>query len=169
MIRITPDLLKKILHIRLIVFDFDGVFTDNRVFVDAKGRESVACYRGDGIGLARLRETAIKSYILSSEVNDLVVYRSKKLKTPCINNCKNKLKALRDIATKNKIGLSQIAFVGNDINDIECIKAVGLGIGVSDSHPEVLRAISIKTSKKGGYGAVREICDLFYNTHIKRK
>ena len=158
----TKNLIKKI---RLIAFDFDGVFTDNKVFVFQDGTEAVACYRGDGIGLNKLKEMDIHIRIISSEVNQVVLKRAEKLNIEAINNINDKKSALVKIIEKLKITKDQVAFVGNDINDLKCMNFVGLPITVNDAHPDILNHALYKTSKNGGAGAVREICDLFENVN----
>jgi len=149
--------------IMFIVFDFDGVFTDNRVIVDEEGKEAVICNRSDGIGLSRLRKIGVDILILSSEINDVVIMRAQKLKTDCIHGCKDKLGILKEEIAKRNVSLEQVAFVGNDINDADCLNYVGLPIVVADAHEDVINLGKYKTKLKGGYGAVREICDLIYN------
>ena len=158
----TKNLIKKI---RLIAFDFDGVFTDNKVFVFQDGTEAVACYRGDGIGLNKLKEMDIHIRIISSEVNQVVLKRAEKLNIEAINNINDKKSALVKIIEKLKITKDQVAFVGNDINDLKCMNFVGLPITVNDAHPDILNHALYKTSNNGGAGAVREICDLFENVN----
>ena len=147
-------------RIRLIAFDFDGVFTDNTVYVTDDGRESVRCWRGDGLGLRELERLGISAVIVSTETNAVVQHRSKKLAIRCFNGCEDKLKILQAIADEMKISLGEIAFVGNDINDAACLAAVGLPIVVSDAHPSVQRLGRYRTVTPGGNGAVREVCDL---------
>ena len=158
----TKNLIKKI---RLIAFDFDGVFTDNKVFVFQDGTEAVACYRGDGIGLNKLKEMDIHIRIISSEVNQVVLKRAEKLNIEAINNVSDKKSALVKVIEKLKITKDQVAFVGNDINDLKCMNFVGLPITVNDAHPDILNHALYKTSNNGGAGAVREICDLFENVN----
>lgn len=158
----TKNLIKEI---RLIAFDFDGVFTDNKVFVFQDGTEAIACYRGDGIGLNKLKEMNIHITIISSEVNKVVLKRAEKLNVDAINNVSDKKSELVKIIEKLKITKDQVAFVGNDINDLNCMKFVGLPITVNDAHPDVLNQALYKTSNNGGAGAVREICDLFENVN----
>ncbi|MHA1313173.1 MAG: KdsC family phosphatase [Candidatus Helarchaeota archaeon] len=149
--------------IMFVVFDFDGVFTDNKVIIDEDGREAVVCNRSDGIGLSRLREVGVDTLILSTEVNNVVKKRAEKLKIDCIHGCKDKLEQLKTAIKEKKISSEQVAFVGNDINDAECLKHVGLPIVVADAHKEVLPLGKYRTELNGGQGAVREICDLIYN------
>jgi YrbI family 3-deoxy-D-manno-octulosonate 8-phosphate phosphatase len=149
--------------IRLVAFDFDGVFTDNTVFVTQDGVESVRCWRSDGIGLTRLRSTGVHTLILSTEINPVVAVRAAKLKTDCKQGIEDKAKTI--LATCDELGIdpAQVAFVGNDINDIPAFKAVGLPIAVGDAYPEVFPHVFYRTGKPGGQGAVREICDLIFH------
>lgn len=160
---ISRSNIAKIKALRLIVFDFDGVFTNNKVFVNENGIESVICNRFDGIGLSKLREIGVGSMILSTETNNVVLERARKLNIECFQGCKNKFSKLLEIVKKTDIPLQNIAFMGNDINDAECLKNVGLPILVSDAHEDVKSLGKIFSRKKGGEGAVREICDLIYD------
>jgi 3-deoxy-D-manno-octulosonate 8-phosphate phosphatase (KDO 8-P phosphatase) len=159
---------KKISNIKLAVFDFDGVFTDNLVFVNQKGEETVICCRGDGIGLSRLRDAGVKTLVISSESNPVIEHRCKKMKLEYICGCKDKLAALKDIAHRNNVALKDVCFVGNDINDLACLTNVGLSVAVVDACPEVLKVVNMVTKCKGGHGAVREICDLLYGAKKKK-
>ncbi len=146
--------------VELIIFDFDGVFTDNKVLVDQNGVESVFCSRSDGLGLRCLDKVNVQYYIVSSEKNPIVTVRAKKLKIPVIQGHENKLDVVKSIALDKKIKLSNIAYVGNDINDLECLESVGFPIAVADAYPEIISISKYQTKKKGGRGAVREICDV---------
>lgn len=147
--------------IRLIVFDFDGVFTDNTVLVSEDGKESVTCWRGDGLGLRELRRLGIDAYVLSMETNPVVSKRCQKLHVPLRQGCTDKGAAIAQLAAERKLELRQMAYVGNDINDLECLRMVGLPIVVSDAHPSVVQAGKWRTTLPGGRGAVREVCDMF--------
>lgn len=156
-------------RIRLVAFDFDGVFTDNMVYVFKDGSEAVRCYRSDGIGLHKLKKIGIETVIISTEANPVVSARAQKLKIRCIQNCRNKRAVLEDIADEKKIPLSEIAFVGNDINDLACLECVGLPIVVQDAYQDVVPIARYQTKRPGGHGAVREICDLFEHTLAQKK
>ena len=156
----TPP-LELLRHIRLIAFDFDGVFTDNMVYVLEDGREAVRCFRGDGIGLRKLEREGIEPLIISTETNAVVSARSRKLQIRCIQGCKDKRQAISDLAAERGLTLNQIAFVGNDINDSPALQVVGLPVVVQDAHPDVLPLARWRTVRPGGHGAVREICDTF--------
>ena len=152
-------------EIKSLILDFDGVLTDNRVVVNEKGLESVSCYRSDGLGLSKLKSIGIELYIVSTESNKVVSKRASKLNVKCYQNIDNKSKIIKKISNKINISLKNICFVGNDINDISALKIVGFPVGVNDCFPEIHPHIIYKTKKNGGYGAVRELCDLIYNAH----
>lgn len=152
-------------QIRLLVFDFDGVFTDNSVYVSENGTESVRCSRGDGLGLSRLRAMErMELLVLSTEQNPVVTARCRKLKLLCIQGVADKAVRLGELAAERNLPLGNVAYVGNDINDAGCLKLAGLPIVVSDAHPEVRGMGRLRTTLPGGHGAVREICDTFCAT-----
>ena len=111
--------------LRMVVFDFDGVFTDNRVYVTETGQEFVSCSRSDGIGLQALRRAGIPSMVLSSETNDVVKERCKKLNIECKHACQDKLSFLKDLVRQKDFNFSNLLYMGNDINDADCLKTVG--------------------------------------------
>lgn len=152
----------RIRGLRLMVFDFDGVFTDNMVYVLEDGRELVRCSRSDGLGLRRLEAVGVESLILSTEANPVVAARSRKLAVDCISGCDDKGARLAALLRDRGIEAGEVGYVGNDINDLECLKMVGLPIVVRDAHPEVVELAVCQTNKAGGHGAVREVCDLIY-------
>jgi len=157
---LTTDLLSSV---RLIAFDFDGVFTDNTVYVTQDGVESVRCWRSDGLGLSRLRSVGVQAFIISTEANPVVSARAQKLKLACKQGIEDKAAALLATCSELDIPPEQTMFVGNDINDIPAFKSVGLPVAVADAYPEIYPYVLFRTQKPGGMGAVREICDLVYN------
>ncbi len=153
----------KLANIKLAIFDFDGVFTDNKVLVSEEGIESVTCCRSDGIGISRIATIGVKSYVVSTETNPVVKVRCKKLKVPVIQGVENKQEAIKSLCKSLNITSEECLFLGNDINDICAFKIVGCPLAVADSYAEIDRYVIYKTKNKGGEGAVREICDLIYN------
>lgn len=151
-------------RIRLVAFDFDGVFTDNMVYVLQDGSEAVRCTRSDGLGLQKLERLGIETVVISTESNPVVSARARKLNIRCIQNCDDKRAALDDIARQRGVSLAEVAYVGNDINDLSCLDCVGLPIVVQDAHQDVLSHAIYRTNRPGGHGAVREVCDLFEKT-----
>jgi 3-deoxy-D-manno-octulosonate 8-phosphate phosphatase (KDO 8-P phosphatase) len=146
-------------QVRLAVFDFDGVFTDNRVWVNERGEEALAFSRSDGLGLRRLDEVGVRSLIVSMEENPIVGARARKLRVDCVQGIADKLSVLRERATEAGVALEQTAFIGNDINDAECLRAVGCPVVPADAWPEVRPLAAWVLSRVGGSGCVREFCD----------
>lgn len=155
------DINEHLGNIKLLVMDFDGVLTDNKVFVDEFGKEMVICDRRDSLGIDMLRsEGTIDILVISKETNNVVNKRCEKLKIECINGVNNKISILNDIVHEKEISFENVAYIGNDINDMECIKESGIGVAVSDSDSKVLQVANIITKNKGGNGAVREFIEL---------
>ena len=146
--------------IAALVLDFDGVLTDNRVIVFQDGREAIVADRGDGWGVAQLKRLGIAILVLSAEENPVVQARAHKLGIPCLQGVQDKAAALRGWLMEHKIDASQVVYVGNDVNDLACLQAVGCGIAVNDAHAQVQAAARIRLSAPGGRGAIRELADL---------
>ena len=162
--------------VKLLITDFDGVWTDDAVYVDQTGVESVRCLRADGFGITRLQAAGVPVIVLSAEANPVVAARCKKLGVSCFQGLDDKLATLRRLCdTDGKLlaPLSEIAYMGNDVNDIECLKAVGFPVIVKNAEDAVFNAMDAQpdrnviptgrayvTRRAGGYGAVREVCDL---------
>ena len=155
--------------IRLLVFDFDGVFTDDRVYIDEFGTESVSCSRADGFGLERLLSYGIEAAVLSREVNPVVAARCRKLNLYVEQGLLDKGEALWKLAASRGFSLEQIAYVGNDINDLECLRIAGVGVVPADALPQVRRVADLVLERSGGHGAVREICELVIAAHGSTK
>lgn len=147
-------------RIEAAIFDFDGVFTDNSVIIDENGVESALCNRSDGHGISLLKVAGVPILTLSTEKKPIVLFRSQKLGVECINGVDNKLAAMTAWAAERGIDLSKVVYVGNDVNDLECLRAVGCGVAVADAYPEIKSSARIVLRSSGGRGAVREICDL---------
>ncbi len=154
------------LNIKLLVLDFDGVLTDNRVYTDASGSEMVSSSRSDGLGIEMLLQKGIDVLVISREDNAVVGARCKKLRIRAIQSVVNKLEVLKAEIKKRRLSFSQVCFVGNDVNDIECLRAAGIGCAVADAAAAAIQAARYVTRHRGGNGAVREICDLILeSTH----
>lgn len=143
-----------------VVFDFDGVFTDNTVYVFDDGREAVRCSRADGLGISLLKEQGLKICVISTEENPIVSIRCMKLGINCFQGIGDKLSVLEQWAKDNNLALSQIMFVGNDSNDTTCLKSVGFPIVVADAHESVRPYAKKILSSKGGEGVAREIAGM---------
>ncbi len=153
----------KLANVKLLVLDFDGVFTDNRVLINEKGEEAVFCSRSDGYGLDRVKAVGIIPVILSQETNQVVHARGKKLNIVVYSGIENKKEKLLEIAKKFNCDLSSIAYIGNDLNDIPCFEVVGVKVAVADAEPAIRKLADIVLENKGGMGAIREFCELLIN------
>lgn len=146
--------------IKLIVYDFDGVMTDNTVQVDQEGRESIRANRGDGMGVGMIRSLGIEQVILSTEVNPVVKARADKIRLEAIHGIRDKATALLELAEKRSISVAEILFVGNDTNDAAGMALVGFKVAPADAHPSILAMADYVTRARGGQGVIRELADL---------
>ncbi|WTC16915.1 N-acylneuraminate cytidylyltransferase [Streptomyces cellulosae] len=140
-----------------VVLDFDGTQTDDRVLIDADGREFVSVHRGDGLGVAALRRSGLKLLILSTEQNPVVAARAHKLKIPVLHGVDRKDLALKQWCEEQGIAPERVLYVGNDVNDLPCFALVGWPVAVASAHDAVRGAARAVTTLPGGDGAVREI------------
>jgi|APSaa5957512622_1039677.scaffolds.fasta_scaffold26779_3 3-deoxy-D-manno-octulosonate 8-phosphate phosphatase (KDO 8-P phosphatase) len=145
--------------IDVFIFDFDGVLTNNLVYLDQNGKESVSCNRGDGVAFDALRKIKKLSYIVSTEINPVVKERAKKLRISALHGVNNKVEALNMLANKYQFDLSKVMYVGNDINDYYAMLACGFSACPSDSHKEIKSIADIILKTRGGDGVVRELLE----------
>ncbi|NTW08689.1 MAG: acylneuraminate cytidylyltransferase [Anaerolineaceae bacterium] len=147
--------------VSLLVMDFDGVLTDNRVWVDEGGRERVAGNRSDSLGLSILRQkTSVHSVVISQETNPVVTARCKKMNVEVYQGIMDKASLLKQILTERGIDPGEAIYMGNDVNDLPCLPLVSCFIAPADAQPAGLRADDRVLGFKGGHGAVRELCDI---------
>ena len=148
-------------RVAAIVMDFDGVLTDNLVLTNEEGVEAVVASRGDGLGIDLLREkVGIPMVVISKERNKVVLARCEKLGIGCIHGVDEKLSVLTAWCDERMVDLADVVYVGNDVNDITCLRAAGCGVVVADAHPEARAAADMVLSTPGGRGAIRELADL---------
>ena len=157
---LPSSLQKQFGEIELLVLDFDGTLTDNLVLTFADRTECVRADRGDGLGLELLRKHCqINVIILSKETNPVTKARADKLNIPCTHGIEVKIDNFRHELDEHNCNAAQVCFVGNDLNDIECIQAAGIGVAVADAYVQVKKVADYVTTRPGGHGAVREICE----------
>lgn len=149
-------------QIELVICDFDGVITDNRVWVDQDGTETVAAYRSDSIRIKDLRAVGIDVMILSSEPNRVVEVRARKMGIEAIHGIAlhDKGRVMQEVLERKNINAANVVYVGNDLNDLPCFEVAGWSVAVADAYPEVIRAADFVLTTPGGHGALRELCDL---------
>lgn len=157
-------------NIKLLITDCDGVLTDGGMYYSEKGDELKKFNTRDGMGVQLLREIGIETIIITGEDVELVRRRAAKLGiTEIYMGIKDKVSLVRKIAENHGFQLEEIAYIGDDINDLGAIKIVGLGCSVNDGMEEVKSAAKYTTQAKGGQGALREIAELIYKVRLKGK
>lgn len=159
--RLAQDAASKLpKRIDAVIFDFDGVFTDNGVILNQDGVESVRCDRMDGLGINLLEKAGVPMLVLSKEKNPVVLARCKKLRLECLHGIDEKGPALRKWLGDRGYVIENTVYVGNDVNDEPCLKIVGCPIVVADAHESVKPLAKIILDQPGGRGAVRAVCDM---------
>jgi YrbI family 3-deoxy-D-manno-octulosonate 8-phosphate phosphatase len=143
--------------IELIVYDFDGVMTDNTAIVDENGKESVIVNRGDGFGVSQIKKLNIEQVIISTEPNKVVIQRGKKLGIETIHDVGDKKTVLSNYCKKNNIPLAKVLFIGNDLNDYEAMTIAGYTACPQDAEPEIKEYVNHIFDFKGGKGVIREL------------
>jgi 3-deoxy-D-manno-octulosonate 8-phosphate phosphatase (KDO 8-P phosphatase) len=149
--------------IDVFVFDFDGVLTNNLVYLNQEGVESVACSRADGLAFDVLRELNKPAFILSTEKNSVVTMRARKLKIQAIQGVTDKVLAIKELAAENNYNLNKILYVGNDLNDYLVMTVCGYTACPIDSHPKIKEISEYILTTKGGNGVVRELLEQVLN------
>ncbi|KGJ94276.1 3-deoxy-manno-octulosonate-8-phosphatase KdsC [Colwellia psychrerythraea] len=158
---VESHILIKAKQIKLLVCDVDGVFSDGRIYLGNDGEELKAFHTKDGFGIKALGASGVDVAIITGRNSAIVANRMKALNVAhIIQGQEDKLPALIDLIEQLGITIEEVAYIGDDVPDLPCIKAVGLGISVCDGHPLVLEAADYATFTRGGFGAVRETCDL---------
>ena len=145
--------------IKVFVFDFDGVLTNNMVYLDQNGKESVSCSRGDGLAFDALRKLKKTAYILSTEKNTVVRARAQKLQISVLQGAENKVAGIQEIVKKENCKLENILYVGNDLNDYRVMGICGFTACPADSHKKIKQISSIVLKTNGGCGVVRELLE----------
>lgn len=158
---VKVDVLQSATKIKLLVCDVDGVFSDGRIYLGNDGEELKAFHTKDGFGIKALGCSGVDVAIITGRRSTIVANRMTALNVKYIvQGQENKLPALKQLAEQLNLSPDEIAYIGDDVPDLACILHVGLGIAVSDAHPSVLHSANYTTFTRGGFGAVREVCDL---------
>jgi YrbI family 3-deoxy-D-manno-octulosonate 8-phosphate phosphatase len=147
--------------VRLLCVDVDGVLTDAGMYYGPDGEVLKKFNTRDGMGLARAREAGIAVAIISGEDSAIIHARAAKLKIDDVFcNAANKRQVVDALCTKHGLDLDEVAFVGDDLNDLSALECVGLACAVADAAEPVQAIAHYVTSRRGGDGAVREVCEL---------
>ena len=158
-------------NVHTIVFDFDGVFTDNKVYVNESSQEMVRCDRSDGLAINFLRSFRLQKklyadfFILSKEQNAVVMARAQKLQLDCQHGVDNKVSFLENYLADKFPDKSQpfsgLIYLGNDINDLPAMCKAGFSVAPSDAHQLVKYVANVVLPQKGGEGFVRAFVEQF--------
>ena len=152
--------------IEAFIFDFDGVLTNNLVYIGQDGQELVSCSRSDGLAFDVLRKLNKPMLILSTEKSLVVAARAKKLNIPCVQGVDDKVEALKKFAINGEYNLEKILFVGNDINDSKAMKICGFSVCPSDSHYKIKQIADIVLESRGGQGVGRELVENIFEIDL---
>jgi YrbI family 3-deoxy-D-manno-octulosonate 8-phosphate phosphatase len=147
--------------VRLLCLDVDGVLTDAGMYYGPDGEVLKKFNTRDGMGLARVRQAGVAVAIISGEDSAIVHARAAKLKIDDVFcGASDKITAVQQVCGKHQVALDQVAFVGDDLNDLPALARVGLACAVADAAEQVLAVAHYVTHHRGGDGAVREVCEL---------
>lgn len=156
-----PELLRRAARVRLLALDVDGVLTDGRLYYSNSGDETKAFSTLDGQGIKLLQANGVPVALITARESTLLARRAENLGIPhVVQNCADKLAALRQLLDSLGLVPGQAAYVGDDLPDLACIASVGLGISVPNGHFSARERAALVTHCAGGHGAVREVCDL---------
>ena len=159
---ISDDNYQRAKQIKLLICDVDGVFSDGRIYLGNDGEELKAFHTKDGFGIKAILNADIKVAIITGRQSTIVENRMSALGVPYIFQGKeDKLTVYQSLLSELSLQPQQVAYIGDDMVDLPVIQACGLGIAVNDAHPLVAQGANLITYTKGGFGAVREVCDLF--------
>ncbi|WP_337842827.1 3-deoxy-manno-octulosonate-8-phosphatase KdsC [Rheinheimera sp.] len=159
--QVSPDLWQKAAAIRLLICDVDGVFSDGRIYLGNDGEELKAFHTRDGYGIKALRQAGIEVAVITGRRSAIVEHRMKALTVPYIyQGQEDKNTAFAELGQQLQLEATQIAFIGDDLADWQVMQHCGLAVAVSDAHPYLALNAHYRTSKAGGFGAVRELADL---------
>lgn len=159
--KVSADIFAKMKEIKLFVCDIDGVFSDGRIYLGNDGEELKAFHTKDGYGIKALGASGVDVAVITGRQSNIVATRMTALNVKhIVQGEENKLPALKAMLTALKLAPEQVAYIGDDMPDFACMNYVGLSIAVNDAHPAILQIANFTTSINGGFGAVRECCDL---------
>ncbi|MEH6453771.1 MAG: 3-deoxy-manno-octulosonate-8-phosphatase KdsC [Psychromonas sp.] len=164
--RISLENYQRASKIKLLICDVDGVFSDGRIYLGNQGEELKAFHTKDGFGMKAIMNIGINIAIITGRESAIVENRMKALGVPYIFQGKeDKLSVYQSLLKTLNLSPQETAYIGDDVVDLPVMVDCGLGVAVNDAHPLVLNGADLITHTKGGFGAVREICDLFLQSH----
>ena len=164
--KVTSNVFERAQKVKLFVCDVDGVFSDGRIYLGNDGEELKAFHTKDGFRLKAIMQQGIEVAIITGRQSNIVENRMSALGITHIFQGKDdKLTVYKSLLKQLNLKPEQTAYIGDDVVDLPVMEIAGLGIAVNDAHPLVCQGADLITSVKGGFGAVREVCDLFLQCH----
>lgn len=164
------ELLARASKIRLVLTDVDGVLTDGGVFYGADGEVMKRFNIRDGMGVERLREIGVEVGIITGEKSESVVRRAEKLNIEMVHLfCKDKPAVVQEMIDQKKFSTEEIAFIGDDVNDIEAMKLVGLSAAPADAFFKAREQAHFVCRRPGGHGAFRELAEFIIEAKEEKK
>lgn len=164
--KVSTEIFQRAKRVKLFVCDVDGVFSDGRIYLGNDGEELKAFHTKDGFGLKAIMAQGIEVAIITGRQSNIVENRMSALGIQHIFQGKDdKLTVYNSLLQQLNLSPEETAYIGDDVVDLPVIELAGLGIAVNDAHPIVIQKADLITTVKGGFGAVREICDLFLQCH----
>lgn len=158
---ISPTVKNKAVQIKLLICDIDGVFSDGRIYLGNHGEELKAFHTRDGYGIKALRQAGIEVAVITGRSSAIVEQRMRSLTVPYIyQGQENKTAAFNELLALLQLTAKEVAYIGDDLADWEVMQQCGLSVAVQDAHPYLRQYAHMQTSLPGGFGAVRELCDL---------
>lgn len=155
------NLLTQAKDVKLVVMDVDGVLSNGQIIYNNDAVESKNFDVQDGFGIECLHKVGIQTAIITGRSSDIVAHRAKELKITHLKQGRpDKLVALNELLATLDLTLADCAYIGDDWFDIKALQAVGFAAAVANAHAEVIKRAHMVTTRKGGYGAVREVCDI---------
>src|SRR5690242_21266458 len=159
--RPRTSLVSSLKRIRLFATDVDGVLTDAGMYYAESGEELKKFNTRDGMGIKLLQRAGIITAIVTQERTKLVARRGEKLMIPEVHQgVMDKLSLVREMAERHGLSMEEVAYIGDDVNDVETLRAVGFSASPADGMPQALSAVDYVCDKKGGEGAVRVIIEM---------
>lgn len=158
---VSEEVMERATQIRLLICDVDGVFSDGRIYLGNNGEELKAFHTRDGFGIKAIQNAGIAVAVITGRNSAIVERRMTALGVSHIHQgCEDKVAVYQDLLKQLNLTPEACAYIGDDLVDLAVMKQVGLAVGVEDAHPALLPHCHYRTRIRGGFGAVRELCDL---------
>lgn len=165
---LDSQLISRLSRVKLLACDIDGVFSDGRIYLGNQGEELKAFHTRDGYGIKAVQNIGVTVAVITGRRSNIVEQRMTSLGVAhIIQGEENKGPALENLMKQLKLSAQQVASIGDDMPDLGMFNLAGVSVAVADAHPFVRKQADYITHLNGGFGAVREVCDLLLHAHKK--